>query len=164
MDITKRLNKIEKPTGFNISCNVNAVHTRDGEILSNQNLHNIVVNGGLNYIVGRIASTAITDYANYIGLGLSALTPSITATNLTGAWTGSSGLERATGAVSAPAASIGMFSVAKTFTCATANASVGAAGLYTQATDNLFAGVALSSPVVLQPADTLAITWVVEFS
>lgn len=167
MDIQNRLDNCKK-TGFHISCEVESIHKRGDVILSHDVQHNIVVDGGLRFLVENCASTNETYRTNYIGLGISAVTPGQTATELDGASyeTALTGLARAAGAVSAPAASIGFYQVSKTFTASISSASVGAAGLFTRSTTPgyMFAGTILTSPPVLQAADTLSIVWTVSFS
>lgn len=169
MDIKNRLDNCTKTSGFHVSCLVETEHrNKYGELISKDTQHNIVVDGGLNFIVGLVASSASTDHANYIGLGISAVTPGQTATELYGASyeTALCGLSRATGQISIGVGSIGMYQISKTFTASISNASIGAAGLYTNSTTpgNLFSGVVLSSPPVLQSSDTLQIVWTVQFS
>lgn len=168
MDIQKRLDNCKK-TGFHISCEVESEH-RDkyGNLISHDIQHNIVVDGGLNFLTANCASTNDTYRTNYIGLGISITPPIQTATELNGASyeTALTGLARAAGAVSAPVSSIGFYQVSKTFTASIGNASIGCAGLYTRSTTPgyLFSAAALINPPTLSAGDTLSITWYVSFA
>ena len=165
MNIKDRLDNC-KSSGFHVSCDVDVVHARNGEVLNEQKLHNIVVNYGLNFVMGLVASSAATDHANFVGPNLSLTAPGATDVTMVAAdYAALSGLERAAGTIVTNVASIGMYQTSKTFT-ASITASVGSVGLYTQTSgNNLFAGVSLGAGApVLQALDTLAITWTVSFA
>lgn len=153
--------------GFNM---VQAVHVRNGKIVSNSICFNSRVNKGGDLIASLITGAAQNSISSplppkYIALSTSSLTADKTDTTLSGE-TSASGLARALGtqgSYTGPSALDGAcsYTVTKTFT-AGATATIVSAALFDAAsTGNLFVEANLSSSASMVSGDTLAITWTI---
>jgi hypothetical protein len=146
----------------NISANVLVEHRKaDGRLVSRQEVHNLVVTAGLNWLRTHVGDSG-TDRANYINLSSNASAPAAGDTDLLATIFTANGLQRAIGAYAA--GGNGVFTIYKLFTCTADSQTVASCGLvHGNGAAQLFAGVAITAAALMN-LDTLAITWTVTFA
>lgn len=146
-----------------IGADVQVRHIRaDGSIASDRKYHNIVVNGGLNYLRSLVGNDTGAGGALWINLSSNALAPGAADTDLLATIYTANGLQRAVGAYAA--GGTGVYTSYKEFTNADAQHSVKSVGLtYEDGVNKLLAGVAVTE-ALLEVGDKLQITWTCTFS
>ena len=122
--------------------------------------HNLITNGGKDFIAQQIGATSGlgTNGANYIALTNDATAPAATDTTLASE-IATNGLTRAQGAY-AHTAGTNTFTITKTFT-ATATQSAQKAGLFTASSVGTMLAETAFTSVTLNNGDTLTITWTI---
>jgi hypothetical protein len=133
---------------------------RGGQEIYHSEDHNLITNGGKDFISAQIGSTSPgTNGANYIALTTDSTSPAATDTTLASEIT-TGGLARAQGAY-AHTTGTNTFTVSKTFTASSSFTGVQKAGLFTASSSGTMLAETTFTSVNLNSGDTLTITWTI---
>lgn len=132
-------------------------------VYSEQLTHNIVTDAGFDLISKAVSDTATQPAAcNYIAVTNTAITPAAGDTTLSGEINNTNGLGRAIGTF-AHSNGTKTYTVTKVFT-ATGTVASQATGLFNAASTGTLCYEATYTPVTVNSADTLTVTWTITLS
>lgn len=124
---------------------------------------NLLTTAGIDWIHGQVYAAGTTDCAKYIALSSNAGGAAIGHTSVAGEIVDGNGLDRAAGVVShTPGTSV--TTIAKTFTAAAVYTSVQLAGLLTASAVGTLVHENTFTPVNLEIADQIIVTWTITTS
>jgi hypothetical protein len=165
MSLRTRLSRHAAPVGLAVRGRFDIQHIRDGQVIAERHVDNMVVNAGLAGLAGLTIATGYTNAFDYIAIGTSATAVAAAQTAL--------GSEISTGGGGRALATLSRVTVSttndssrlvKTFTFSGAGFAVKEAGVFGSSSSGTMLARQTFTTINVVATDTLAVTYTVTFA